>query len=78
LVSSHAHTLISVSNINGVNYYVVRNPWGTSGDPLENGQGYATFHLAGKQVPRPIGNHVKKRAGCGDGTHRRTRLALGM
>ena len=46
LVSSHAYTLVSVYNLNGVNYYVVRNPWGTSGDSLENSQGYATLTFA--------------------------------
>jgi hypothetical protein len=46
LVSSHAYTLVSVYNLNGVNYYVVRNPWGTSGDSVENGQGYATLTFA--------------------------------
>jgi hypothetical protein len=26
-----------------VAHYVVRNPWGVSGDSLENSQGYATL-----------------------------------
>jgi fibronectin type 3 domain-containing protein len=43
LVSDHAYTLVSVYQVNGTNYYVVRNPWGVSGDSLENAQGYATL-----------------------------------
>lgn len=47
LVSNHAYTLISVStDSSGVNHYVVRNPWGDSGDALENAQGYATLTFA--------------------------------
>ena len=46
LVSDHAYTLVGVEKINGVAYYVVRNPWGDSGDKLENGLGYATLTYA--------------------------------
>jgi hypothetical protein len=47
LVSSHAYTLVSVyTNSSGTNEYVVRNPWGVSGDSLEDGQGYATLTFA--------------------------------
>ena len=43
LVSNHAYTLIAVTTVHGVNHYAVRNPWGFSGDTLENGQGIATL-----------------------------------
>jgi hypothetical protein len=43
LVSGHAYTLVSCTITNGVASYVVRNPWGVSGDSLENSQGYATL-----------------------------------
>jgi fibronectin type 3 domain-containing protein len=44
LVGSHAYTLVSAYlDNNGVAHYVVRNPWGVSGDSLENSQGYATL-----------------------------------
>ncbi len=47
LIASHAYTLVSVSmDGNGVTHYVVRNPWGISGDSLENSQGYATLTFA--------------------------------
>jgi hypothetical protein len=46
LVSDHAYTLMSVAVVGGVNEYTVRNPWGFSGDSLENGQGYATLTYA--------------------------------
>jgi fibronectin type 3 domain-containing protein len=47
LVSGHAYTLTSVyTDSNGVNEYVVRNPWGCSGVPLENNLGYATLTYA--------------------------------
>ncbi len=46
LVGGHAYTLISVSQSKGVGQYVVRNPWGVSGDKLENSQGYATLTYA--------------------------------
>src|SRR6185312_1775074 len=37
LVNSHAYTLVGVStDSNGVVHYLVRNPWGVSGDSLEN------------------------------------------
>jgi hypothetical protein len=43
LVSDHAYTLVSVYEVNGQTYYVVRNPWGFAGDSLENSSGYATL-----------------------------------
>jgi hypothetical protein len=44
LVSSHAYTLVGVSlSSTGQALYTVRNPWGVSGDSLENGAGYATL-----------------------------------
>jgi hypothetical protein len=47
LVSDHAYTLISAyEDSKGVTHYVVRNPWGDSGDSLENSQGYATLTYA--------------------------------
>jgi fibronectin type 3 domain-containing protein len=51
LVSGHAYTLISCSiSANGTTTYVVRNPWGVSGDSLENSQGYATLTFAQVQA----------------------------
>lgn len=47
LVSDHCYTLVSVyTDSSGVAHYVVRNPWGVSGDALENSQGYATLTYA--------------------------------
>ena len=47
LVGCHAYTLVSAyMDSNGVTHYVVRNPWGVSGDSLENSQGYATLTFA--------------------------------
>jgi fibronectin type 3 domain-containing protein len=47
LVGCHAYTLVSAyMDSNGVTHYVVRNPWGVSGDSLENSQGYATLTYA--------------------------------
>jgi hypothetical protein len=44
LVSNHAYTLVGVSiDSTGVTHYIVRNPWGISGDGLEDSQGYATL-----------------------------------
>jgi len=43
LVSNHAYTLIRVYTDSTGTHYVVRNPWGSSGDSLENSQGYATL-----------------------------------
>lgn len=44
LVRSHAYSLVSV-NIDGSGNatFTVRNPWGVSGNALENGDGYATL-----------------------------------
>jgi hypothetical protein len=51
LVGDHAYTLISVSvDGNGVAHYTVRNPWGVSGDSMENSQGYATLTFAQMQA----------------------------
>jgi len=47
LVNCHAYTLVSVyKDSSGVSHYVVRNPWGISGDAAENAQGYATLTYA--------------------------------
>jgi hypothetical protein len=46
LVGDHAYTLLSVSMVKGVPMFTVRNPWGVSGDSLENGQGIATLTFA--------------------------------
>lgn len=46
LVEDHCYTLIRVYVVAGVNYYEVRNPWGVSGDKLENSQGYADLTFA--------------------------------
>jgi hypothetical protein len=44
LVSDHSYTLISATqNAAGYTTYVVRNPWGFSGKPIENSLGYATL-----------------------------------
>ena len=44
LVGDHAYTLVSCDrDSSGVAHYVVRNPWGVSGDSLENSLGYATL-----------------------------------
>jgi hypothetical protein len=51
LVAGHAYTLISATlNSQGQAVYVVRNPWGVSGDSLENSQGYATLTFAQMQA----------------------------
>jgi fibronectin type 3 domain-containing protein len=50
LVAGHAYTLVSATmNSQGQAVYVVRNPWGVSGDSLENSQGYATLTFAQMQ-----------------------------
>ena len=46
LVGNHVYTLVSVENVDGVNEYIVRNPWGQSGDSLENYRGVATLTYA--------------------------------
>jgi hypothetical protein len=47
LVSDHAYTVVSAyTNASGAMVYVVRNPWGVSGDSLENSTGYATLTYA--------------------------------
>jgi hypothetical protein len=43
LVADHCYTLVSTYTVGGVHKYVVRNPWGTSGDSLEDSHGYATL-----------------------------------
>ncbi len=46
LVSCHAYTLLGTKTVNGVNEYIVRNPWGSSGDALESSLGIATLTYA--------------------------------
>jgi hypothetical protein len=46
LVGDHAYSVVSVYQSNGTMYFVVRNPWGFSGDSLENSQGIATLTYA--------------------------------
>lgn len=46
LVGDHAYSLMSVYESDGTMYFVVRNPWGFSGDGLENSQGIATLTYA--------------------------------
>jgi hypothetical protein len=46
LVGDHAYSLMSVYESDGTMYFVVRNPWGFSGDSLENSQGIATLTYA--------------------------------
>jgi calpain family cysteine protease/fibronectin type III domain protein len=47
LVSDHAYTVVSAyTDSSGVTHYIVRNPWGVSGDSLENSAGYATLTFA--------------------------------
>jgi hypothetical protein len=47
LVANHAYTVISAyRDANGVAHYEVRNPWGVSGDSLEDSHGYATLTFA--------------------------------
>ncbi len=47
LVRGHAYTLVSATrDANGVAHYVVRNPWGVSGDASEDVNGYATLTFA--------------------------------
>jgi hypothetical protein len=41
LVKDHCYTLVSTEVVKGVAEYTVRNPWGFSGDKLENSQGFA-------------------------------------
>jgi hypothetical protein len=51
LVGSHGYTLISASiDSSGATHYVVRNPWGVSGDRLENSAGYASLTFAQMQA----------------------------
>jgi hypothetical protein len=46
LVANHVYTLVGLKIANGVNTYIVRNPWGDSGDILENSQGIAVLNYA--------------------------------
>lgn len=56
LVGNHAYTLVSVStDASGATHYVVRNPWGVSGDSLEDSQGYATLTFAQLQSNFTLG-----------------------
>ena len=51
LVRGHAYTLISATrDASGVTRYVVRNPWGVSGNSMENSSGYATLTYAQMQA----------------------------
>jgi hypothetical protein len=43
LRGDHCYTLMSVEVVGGVDEYTVRNPWGFSGDSLEDAQGIATL-----------------------------------
>lgn len=43
LVRSHAYTFVSVTKVNGVNMYNLRNPWGKSGNSLESSTGYTSL-----------------------------------
>ncbi len=55
LVGNHAYTLVSVSNTGGQMLFTVRNPWGVSGDALEDGGGYATLTFAQMQANFTLG-----------------------
>ncbi|HEY8748088.1 MAG TPA: C2 family cysteine protease [Tepidisphaeraceae bacterium] len=47
VVNNHAYTLMSASiDSNGTTHYRIRNPWGSSGDALEDSHGYATLTFA--------------------------------
>lgn len=46
LVKDHGYSLMSVTFVNGVGQYTVRNPWGFAGDGLENRNGIATLTFA--------------------------------
>jgi hypothetical protein len=46
LVSDHEYTIVSCYTDASGTHYVVRNPWGVSGDTLENNLGYATLTYA--------------------------------
>lgn len=46
LVSGHVYTLIGLQKVHGVNEYIIRNPWGESGDKFENSQGIAALTYA--------------------------------
>jgi hypothetical protein len=46
LVGGHCYSLIGTATVGGVHEYIVRNPWGTSGDSLENSQGIAYLTYA--------------------------------
>jgi fibronectin type 3 domain-containing protein len=47
VVNNHAYTLVSASkDASGATHYRIRNPWGTSGDALEDSHGYATLTFA--------------------------------
>jgi hypothetical protein len=50
LVGDHAYTLLSVSTVKGVPMFTVRNPWGVSGDAVENSQAIATLTFAQVQA----------------------------
>ena len=56
LVRGHAYTLVSAYiDESGIARYVIRNPWGVSGDALENSAGYATLTFAQMQANFVLG-----------------------
>ncbi len=46
LVGNHEYTIISCYSDASGTHYLVRNPWGVSGDSLENSLGYATISFS--------------------------------
>ncbi len=59
LVGSHAYSIVGASkNASGQTVYLVRNPWGVSGDALENSGGYATLTYAQMQANFAAGAYV--------------------
>jgi len=56
LVGNHVYTFVGMSlNSKGQILYEVRNPWGVSGDRLENSQGYAFLTFAQMQANFQLG-----------------------
>jgi len=59
LVGSHAYSVVGATkDASGHTLYVVRNPWGVSGDALENSGGYATLTYAQMQANFAGGAYV--------------------
>ena len=51
LVGAHAYSIVGATKDgSGHTLYIVRNPWGASGDALEDGGGYATLTFAQMQA----------------------------